>query len=173
MEQENKDVLNKIHSNPAYSFTGNLDWEMLKKIIIEVEDFTKTVSDNRIFQQKVFHALVEMLQNSYRYQNANAPVTVSVKVDNKKLYVLSKNGLLADEMKNLNYLIEIINSLNYDELKAIQMEQLQTGKIEPQFKKYNGMMSIRRRTNNKLICSFSKDEEHGFMVEIISTIDVE
>ncbi len=172
MAKDDNDIIKLINDNPDYNFSGNLDWELLRKIIIEAENFIRTASEDRVFQQKAFHSLVEIVQNSYHYHKKDTPIQLKIKKKDKKLYILSKNGLLSEEMKSLNYLVEIINSLNYDELKAIQMEQLQTGKIEPKFKKYNGMMSVRKATNNQLICHFSKDEKHGFMVEIVATIDI-
>lgn len=173
MDEKFKQIKDIIRKKPDFEYEGNLDWETLKKVIVTVEDLTKKLSDDRAFQQKSFHALVEMLQNSYRYRVADTPVDLIVKSENRKLYILAKNSIETDEMGGLNYLIEIINSLNYDQLKEIQMEQLKTGKVEPQFKKYNGMMSIRRRTNNKLLTNFSRSEEHGLTFTIIATIDIE
>ena len=173
MDEKYIKIRELIREEPDYKYEGELDWETLKKIIVTVEDLTKKLSNDRAFQQKSFHALVEMLQNCYRYRVADTPIDLFVKENNNKLYILAKNAISSEEMGSLNYLIEIINSLNYDELKGIQMEQLKTGKIEPQFKKYNGMMSIRRRTNNKLLSNFSRSEDHGLMITIIATIDIE
>jgi hypothetical protein len=173
MDEKYKQIRDLIRKEPDYKYEGNLDWETLKKVIVTVEDITKKLSEDRAFQQKAFHALVEMLQNCYRYRIPNTPVDLFVKSDDGKMYILAKNAIQNEDMGSLNYLIDIINSLNYDELKDIQMEQLKTGKIEPQFKKYNGMMSIRRRTNHKLLINFSRDQEHGLMFTIIATIDIE
>jgi len=173
MEEKYREIKELVRKEPDYKYEGKLDWETLKKIIVTVEDLTKKLSDDRAFQQKSFHALVEMLQNCYRYRVPETPIDLFVKSEDRKLHILAKNAVASEEMGSLKYLIEIINSFNYDELKEIQMEQLKTGKIEPQFKKYNGMMSIRRRTNNKLLCNFSKDDKHGPMISIIATIDIE
>jgi uncharacterized membrane protein YcaP (DUF421 family) len=173
MDKKYIQISDLVRKEPDYKYEGKLDWETLKKVIVTVEDLTKTLSSDRAFQQKAFHALVEMLQNCYRYRVPDTPVDLFVKSDNGKMYILAKNAVGTEEMKSLNYLIEIINSLNYDELKEIQMEQLKTGKIEPQFKKYNGMMSIRRRTNHKLLTNFSRHEDYGLMFTIIATIEIE
>jgi len=173
MDDKYKQIRELIRKEPDYKYEGNLDWDTLKKVIVAVENFTKTLTVDRAFQQKSFHALVEMLQNCYRYRVKDTPVDLFVKSADGKFYILAKNAVSTEEMGGLNYLIGIINSLNYDELKEIQMEQLKTGKIEPQFKKYNGMMSIRRRTNNKLLTNFSRHDEYGLMFTIIATIDIE
>lgn len=172
MEKSYNEIREIIVDKPDYSYEGIIDWEKLKKVIIAIEDLTKELSDLRAFQHRAFHTLVEMLQNAYRYRMEDTPIKIYVKRDGGKLYVYTENTLSLEDLKNLKYLIEIINNLSLEELKQIKIEQLTTGKVEPQFKKYNGMMSIRRRTANKLLCDFSRDNQNNSTVSLIATIDI-
>lgn len=172
MEEKFRQIKELIHNEPDYKHEGNIDWDKLRSIILAVEDFTRKISDKRTFQQKAFHALVEMLQNAYRYREPNTPVNLYVKKKDKKLFILTENYLSLDDLKNLKILIEMINSLSQEQLKEIKIEQLMTGKVEPKFKKYNGMMSIRRRTDNKLHYHFERTPEGNSLVALIATINL-
>jgi len=172
MEKTYTQLREIILNKPDYKYEGIIDWEKLKGVITTIEDFTKKISDIRAFHHKAFHTLVEMLQNAYRYKVGDTSIKVYVKQNGDKLYLNTENTLSIEDLKNLKYLLEIINSLSLEELKQIKIEQLTTGKVEPQFKKYNGMMSIRRRTANKLFCDFARDEQNNSIVSLIATINI-
>jgi len=165
---------NKI--NLAYE--GEITHQITKAFTSLTENNMNREQDYNSVQKKVFHVMVECLQNISKHaENRHSIVTSK---DGRGIFMVSKgeteynvttgNIVKTDKVDELIKILENINNLDKDGLNKLYKQQIREGRLSEKGGAGLGFIDIARKTGQKLIYSFLKiDEEKSFFV-LTSTI---
>lgn len=151
--------------NILLSFKGVVTSELLTSVLSIMESKMDYMEESPKTKKKVFNVLVECLQNLYHHIDnadeernmerieAKSALFMIAKKDDKFLirtgnYIDRENGI------DLEKRLEIINSMDKDELKVYYQEVLSTGSLSDKGTAGLGMIDIARKSGNKLDYQF-------------------
>ncbi|PIE86170.1 MAG: hypothetical protein CSA05_01835 [Bacteroidia bacterium] len=169
--------MKKNSVNLAYE--GEITHQITKAFTSLTESNMAKEDDNNSVQKKVFHVMVECLQNISKHADRQNDIATSK--DGRGLFLVSKcedeynvttgNVIKNEKIEGLRRMLENINSLDKDGLKKIYKQQIKEGRLSIKDGAGLGFIDIARKTGRKLIFEFLPiDEENSFFV-LISTID--
>jgi hypothetical protein len=168
--------MKKNNINLAYE--GEITHQITKAFTSLTESSLAKEDDFNTVQKKVFHVMVECLQNISKHaENRNSIITSK---DGRGIFMISKddteynvttgNVINNDKVPKLRDMLENINSLDKDGLKKLYKQQMREGRLSDRGGAGLGFIDIARKTGQKLIYSFLKiNEERSFFV-LTSTI---
>lgn len=168
--------MKKNNINLAYE--GEITHQITKAFTSLTESSMAKEEDDNAVQKKVFHVMVECLQNISKHAgNRNNIITSK---DGRGIFMISKgeseynvttgNIINNDKVPKLRSMLENINSLDKDGLKKLYKQQMREGTLSDRGGAGLGFIDIARKTGQKLIFSFlTINEERSFFV-LTSTI---
>jgi len=168
--------MKKNNINLAYE--GEITHQITKAFTSLTESNLMKEDDVNTVQKKVFHVMVECLQNISKHaENRNSIVTSK---DGRGIFMISKdeseynvttgNVINNDKIPKLREILENINSLDPDGLKTLYKQQMREGRLSDRGGAGLGFIDIARKTGQKLIYSFlTINEKRSFFV-LTSTI---
>jgi len=168
--------MKKNNINLAYE--GEITHQITKAFTSLTENNMIKEEDLNTVQKKVFHVMVECLQNISKHaQNRNNIVTSKdgrgifmVSKDESEYNVTTGNVIDNDKVIILRDILENINQLDNLGLKKLYKQQMREGRLSDRGGAALGFIDIARKTGQKLIYSFlTIDEEKSFFV-LTSTI---
>lgn len=171
--------MKKNQINLAYE--GEITHQITKAFTSLTENNMAKEEDYNSVQKKVFHVMVECLQNISKHaENRYNQVTSK---DGRGIFMVSKgeteyhvttgNVIKNEKIPSLRKMLENINQLDKDGLKKLYKQQIKEGRLSPKGGAGLGFIDIARKTGEKLIFSFlTIDEEKSFFV-LTSTISRE
>ncbi len=165
---------NKI--NLAYE--GEITHQITKAFTSLTENNMAKEDDYNSVQKKVFHVMVECLQNISKHaENRHSVVTSK---DGRGIFMVSKgeteynvttgNVIKNDKIPILKKMLDNINSLDKDGLNALYKQQMREGRLSEKGGAGLGFIDIARKTGEKLIFSFLSIDEHRSFFVLTSTI---
>lgn len=165
---------NKI--NLAYE--GEITHQITKAFTSLTESNMAKEEDYNSVQKKVFHVMVECLQNISKHAENRHNIVTSK--DGRGIFMVSKgeteyivttgNVIKNDRIDGLRKMLENINSLDKDGLNKLYKQQMREGRLSEKGGAGLGFIDIARKTGEKLIYSFLKiDDQKSFFV-LTSTI---
>jgi homoserine trans-succinylase len=165
---------NKI--NLAYE--GEITHQITKAFTSLTESNMTREQDYNSVQKKVFHVMVECLQNISKHAENRHNIVTSK--DGRGIFMVSKgeteyhvttgNVVKSEKVEELIKILENINNLDKDGLNKLYKQQIREGRLSEKGGAGLGFIDIARKTGQKLIYSFLKvDEEKSFFV-LTSTI---
>jgi hypothetical protein len=124
-------------------------------------------------QKKVFHVMVECLQNVSKHSDFLDDEEPST--DGKGIFMVSKgeeeylittgNVLVKSKVAGITEILEQINSLDKDGLKALYKQQIKEGRLSNKGGAGLGFIDIAKKTGNKLHYNFlSINDDFSFFV---------
>ncbi len=165
------------HVNLAYE--GEITHQITKAFTSLTESNMALEEDDNSVQKKVFHVMVECLQNISKHAESPPDDFVGSR-DGRGIFMVSKgeneynvttgNIISNGKIATLKKLLENINSLDKVGLKKLYKQQIREGRLSDKDGAGLGFIDIARKTGEKLIFSFLPvDEDLSFFV-LISTI---
>ncbi len=165
---------NKI--NLAYE--GEITHQITKAFTSLTESNMNREQDYNSVQKKVFHVMVECLQNISKHAENRHNVVTSK--DGRGIFMVSKgeteyhvttgNVIKSEKVEELVKILENINNLDKNGLNKLYKQQIREGRLSVKGGAGLGFIDIARKTGQKLIYSFLKvDDEKSFFV-LTSTI---
>lgn len=168
---------NKI--NLAYE--GEITHQITKAFTSLTENHMNQENDPNSVQKKVFHVMVECLQNISKHAE-NRHDIVSSK-DGRGIFLVSKdedeynittgNIVKTQRVPELTKILENINKLDKDGLKQLYKQQMREGRLSPKGGAGLGFIDIARKTGEKLIYSFLEIDDNSSFFVLTSTISRE
>ncbi|MBN1251958.1 MAG: SiaB family protein kinase [Bacteroidales bacterium] len=150
-----KDNLNYIYRG---TFTANIT----DNILALAESNLVKKDDPRAIKRKVYNVMVEGLQNITKHQadidlelEENYGVFV-LKKENNNYFITTGNLIENENIDQLTFQIEQVNSLSKDELKEYHKKILIDGKISNKGGAGLGLIDMARKSGNKLLYGFEK-----------------
>ncbi|MBN2662575.1 MAG: SiaB family protein kinase [Bacteroidales bacterium] len=168
--------MKKNNINLAYE--GEITHQITKAFTSLTENNMIRDEDYSSVQKKVFHVMVECLQNISKHAD-NQFNFVSSK-DGRGIFLVSKdeaeynvttgNVVKNEKIDELNKMLEHINQLDRVNLNILYKQKIKEGRLSEKGGAGLGFIDIARKTGQKLVYSFVKiDEEKSFFV-LTSTI---
>ncbi len=182
-KQENLDFVYDFYvkmkkNNINLAYEGEMTHQITKAFTSLTESSMVKEEDDNAVQKKVFHVMVECLQNISKHAgNRNNIITSK---DGRGIFMISKgeseynvttgNIISNDKIPKLRQMLENINSLDKMGLKKLYKQQMREGRLSEKGGAGLGFIDIARKTGQKLIYSFlAINEERSFFV-LTSTI---
>ncbi len=168
--------MKKNNINLAYE--GEITHQITKAFTSLTESSMAKEEDDNAVQKKVFHVMVECLQNISKHSGNRNDIITSK--DGRGIFMISKgeseynvttgNIIKNDKIPKLRDILDNINSLDKDGLKKLYKQQMREGRLSDRGGAGLGFIDIVRKTGQKLVYSFLEiNEERSFFV-LTSTI---
>gem|GEM_PF-101434 len=165
---------NKIH----LAYEGEITHQITKAFTSLTENNMAKEEDYASVQKKVFHVMVECLQNISKHAENRHHIVTSK--DGRGIFMISKgeseynvttgNTIPNDKVEELQKMLENINSLDKEGLNKLYKQQMKEGRLSDRGGAGLGFIDIARKTGEKLIfCFLPVDETKSFFV-LTSTI---
>lgn len=174
------DFYEKMKRNKVnLAYEGEITHQITKAFTSLTENSMAREEDDNSVQKKVFHVMVECLQNISKH--AESPITENqIKKDGRGIFMVSKgeneynvttgNVISNDKIAGLKKMLDNINSLDKMGLKKLYKQQIREGRLSDKEGAGLGFIDIARKTGKKLVFSFLPvDESISFFV-LVSTI---
>ncbi len=165
-------------SNISLAYEGEITHQITKAFTALAESSMQREQDYTTVQKKVFHVMVECLQNVSKhaerdfnyYSSKDGRGIFLISKDEKEYNITTGNIIKNDKVESLRELLEKINSMTKEELTKLYKQQIREGRLSPKGGAGLGFIDIARKTGQKLIYSFLRiDDENSFFV-LTSTI---
>lgn len=161
------------------AYEGEITHQITKAFTSLTESNMAKEEDYNSVQRKVFHVMVECLQNISKHaENWNSGDNSSkegrgiflVSKDKDEYNVTTGNIIRNDKVEDLRSMLDNINNLDKDGLKKLYKQQIREGRLSEKDGAGLGFIDIARKTGEKLTFSFLPiDQQMSFFI-LISTI---
>lgn len=160
-------------------YEGEITHQITKAFTSLAElDMVKEEEEGSI-QRKVFHVMVECLQNISKH--ADSPQSDEFLYSGRGIFMVSRgddcynviSGNLVDvaKVEKLQASLDHVNSLNKEELKALYKAQMRDGRLSDKGGAGLGFIDIARKTGNPLEYHFRDIDEKTMFFILTSKID--
>ena len=139
-------------------YEGRVTQQITKAFIALAEAQMEENAETSNVQRKVFHVMVECLQNITRH--ADEYESGESLYSGKGIFMVSRtvrywcvttgNAIFNEKVRELKEMIEQINELNEDQLKDLYVRQMSEGRLSTKGGAGLGFIDIRRKTKKKL-----------------------
>ena len=156
-------------------FEGQVTHQVMKALATLVEEQLEYTHEEEIVQRRVYHVLVESLQNINRHaevmEESGHPYPGSgvILVDKREeaFHVTTGNIIENAQIEELSEFLAKINNLDMEALDDMYKQQLREGQLSPKGGAGLGFIDIRRKTMNPMDYSFIPvDERVSFFIFI-------
>jgi hypothetical protein len=142
------------------AYDGDVTHQIMKAFTSLVEEKLENEMENETTRRRLYHILVECLQNINRHAEAfnidddldHYPGRGALLVSKTKSYyrVITANIIQNKEIDNLKSFLEKINLLNDEELNELYKQQLMEGKLSNKGGAGLGFIDVKRKTDDKM-----------------------
>ena len=160
------------------AYEGEVTQEITKAFTSMTEKNLDKVEEDGKIKKKVYHVMVECLQNISKHADDDAQTASDsleeglaktgiflIGNDQNQYFITSGNGIANENIPALKSLIDNINSLNQDELKQLHKEKMRETAISAKGGAGLGFIDIARKTGNPLEYHFEPiDENNSFFL---------
>ncbi len=171
-------------SDFEYVYRGYFNHNITKKILILADKNIARVTGETqaTLQKRIYYIMVEGLQNITHHQDEIAndrnfdkyPGIFAIQKSGDRYYITTGNIVANDKVGDLKSRLEVINSLDKDELKKYHREILAYGSISDKGGAGLGLIEMSRKSGNKLVYRFEQldDEFTYFYLQTMLPSDV-
>jgi len=160
-------------SNILLSFKGEITSDLLTSILQIMESKLDNFEEKSKTKKKVYHVLVECLQNLYHHVDEIAVVDDSTNQVRTAIFMIGKddinynimtgNYILSENTIALTEKMDRVNSMTVDELKVLYKEILNNDQYSEKGGGGLGLVDMARKTGQKLGYNFKKiDDRYSF-----------
>ncbi|MCC7303220.1 MAG: hypothetical protein IT233_11320 [Bacteroidia bacterium] len=156
-----------------YLYNGEFNHDLTGSILSFAESTMDSIGESTRIRKKVYFIMVESLQNITRHSETGqasdeTPGFFIIQGINNGYYITSCNKIQKTTAKALRSKLDMVNSLDQDNLKNYSAEILQAGEISKKGGAGLGLIEMARRSGNKLNYYFedSAGEECDFYFQI-------
>ncbi len=159
--------------NVLLVYEGEITHQITKAFTSLTETNMEVEQEENGTQKKVFHVMVECLQNVSKH--ADHIDHGEIKKDGRGIFLLCKNEqeysittgniLVKTKIPEMIEVLDKINSLDRDGLKQLYKQQIKDGRLSQKGGAGLGFIDIAKKTGNKLHYNFLPiNDEHSFFV---------
>lgn len=155
------------------SYEGGINHQIMKAFTDLVEENMIKINESEALQVKVYHVMVECLQNINKHgiYPGNDPElefkngVFFLSRDNHVYFVTTGNYIKIEKKDYLTELLTHINSLSGKQLNDLYKTQLKNGHLSEKGGAGLGLIDIRRKTGKQLDCQFLPvSDSHAFFL---------
>jgi hypothetical protein len=167
------------NGNPIIYYKGNIDSELINKVLDSVETKLVTGNEHSKLRKKVYNVLVESLQNLYHHvdkvpddfedQSSEKYGILAVNKVDSGYKIITGNFIQTDNVEKLEEKIKRINRSSHEEITELYKFILNHQRISSKGGGGLGLVDIARKTGNKLDYQFKKynDKSTFFYLNIL------
>lgn len=156
-----------ISNGFSIAYLGEFSHEVTKMFTAMAESDMERNSEERSVQRKVYHVMVETLQNMNKHSDelrdgniGNGFFVIGKKND---IYsVITSNRVAREHKDHLERALTSVNSATPDELKEMYKRQIKGGSISEKGGAGLGLIDIARKTGERLDYQFLQLDEDNF-----------
>lgn len=151
-----------VNHNVLLVYEGEITHQITKAFTSLTETNMEVEEESHATQKKVFHVMVECLQNIGKH--ADHLVEGEITKDGNGAFLLSKtadsyfittgNLVVREKIEGMIEVLEKINSLDKDGLKKLYKQQIKEGRLSTKGGAGLGFIDIAKKTGNKLHYTF-------------------
>jgi len=152
-------------------YLGEFNHEIIKMFTNMAEESMDRHSEERAIKKKVYHTMIETLQNMNKHSDEitdHKSIGKGLFFIGKKeetYYIITSNRITEEKKETMKSAIDEVNSLNKDELKELFKKQLKEGTISDKGGAGLGLIDIARKTGEKIEYQFLPlDENNWFFI---------
>jgi len=157
------------------AYDGDVTHQVMKAFTSMVEEKLEKEQEKESVRRKLYHIMVECLQNINRHAEAfypdddedHYPGRGALLVSKSKNHyrVITANIIRTYQVEELRNFLERINHMSVDELNELYKDQLMEGSLSSKGGAGLGFIDIRRKTTNEMVFNFTeKDENISFFL---------
>jgi len=161
--------------NVVLAYKGNVSGDLFNCILQLAENKLDKIELRAKLKKRVFHILVEILQNVYHHFDELGSedkelytVIFLLTKEGQEYNIVTGNHVLNERANDLKHRIDRINAMSAEELKSIYRERLNSGDVTEKGRAGLGILDIVRRSGRKLQYQFSSinDRYSFFSLEV-------
>jgi len=152
-------------------YLGEFSHQITKMFTSMAEDDMDKNHEELSVKRKVYHVMVETLQNMNKHsdeiaeQGSIGKGLFMIGKKDETYYVITSNKVSRDKQPELENMLEKINAASKEELKDMYRKQIKEGKISAKGGAGLGLIDIARKTTGKHDFHFLPyDEENSFFI---------
>jgi hypothetical protein len=154
-------------------YEGEITQPIIKAFLSLTETKMMQQEEPGAVQRKVFHVMVECLQNVSKYSDSSieqnylyAGMGVFIVTRNAQEYrITTGNPMETAKIGDLKKTLENINSMDKDMLNEMYKKQIREGQLHEKGGAGLGFIDIKRKTGNNLTYDFMPlDDEYSFFI---------
>ena len=161
------------NGSPILYYKGNIDSDLINKVLDEVEGKLIKVKEHSKLRKKVYNVLVESLQNLYHHvdkvpsdfedKKSDKFGILSINKVEKGYKIITGNFIRTGDVARLEEKIMKINSSSHEEITELYKFILNHQRISSKGGGGLGLVDMARKTGNKLDYLFKEyDDENTF-----------
>ena len=164
---------NMTHHKLNLVYHGEINQSITKTFSSLAEENLQKENEDRRTVRKVYHVMVEFMQNIYKHTDPNAlggpgkssQGIVLVGADKKGYVVATGNPIMNAKCRTLSTILDSINELSNEDLQRVYKKKMQNGLLTKKGGAGLGFIDVSRKTGSKLDYKFeSIDEKTSFFV---------
>jgi hypothetical protein len=150
------------------AYDGDVTHQVMKAFTNLVEEKLEHEQEDEQVTRRVYHIMVECLQNINRHAEGIDPHDKSndfpghgallVSKSDTHYRVITANLIRPEQAERLKKFLESINDLSEEELNEMYKNKLMNGKLSPKGGAGIGFIDIRRKTANKMEFNFVEND---------------
>ncbi len=154
------------NGNNILFYKGNIDPELINKVLDTVEEKLAAVNEQSKIRKKVYNVLVESLQNLYHHvdkvpedfedQTSEKYGILSINKVDGGYNIVTGNFISSDNVNKLEERIKRINRASHEEITELYKFILNHQRISSKGGGGLGLVDIARKTGNKLEYTFKE-----------------
>lgn len=148
-------------------YLGEFSHEITKMFTSMAETDMEKQSEERSVQRKVYHVMVETLQNMNKHSDEIRSGNIGsglfiIGKKNETYYVITSNVVARKHKADLEDALNTVNNATKDELKEMYKKQIKEGRMSEKGGAGLGLIDIARKTGEKLNYHFLQLDEKNF-----------
>lgn len=165
-----------IRHNFSLVYEGEITHQITKAFTSLAETNMDKLSEDTAVKKKVFHVMVECLQNLSKHAEEFEPssggysgngifIVGKLGEENGDYHIITGNAVDNSKVEDLKALLDKINELDRDGLKELFKKQMREGSLSEKGGAGLGLIDIARKTGEKLEYHFHKmDDSNSFFL---------
>jgi hypothetical protein len=163
------------------SFKGNISPDLLTSMYQIMESRLQSIGENPQKMKKVYHILVELLQNIFHHMDelleedkdpdvmCKDAMFMIIRDEDGMYFIHTGNFILNSKCDKLKSRIEQINTMSPQELRAYYVDTLNTTEFSEKGGAGLGIIDIARKSGNRLAYSFNRvTDKYSFFSLVVN-----
>jgi hypothetical protein len=151
---------NLISNGISIVYIGKFNHSVIKMFSSMAEDDMRKGKIDLTTRKRVYHAIIEILQNMARHSDEIAEKSkvgrglfmIGKKKD--KYFIITSNKIKNSQIEKVEASLKIINNATLEELNEMHQHQLKYGKISEKGGAGLGLIDIARKTSKNILYNF-------------------
>ncbi len=163
-----------LYNGISLVYLGAFNHQITKMFSTMAQEQMERDSEEKSTKKKVYHSIVETLQNMNKHSDEISDQTnigkglFLIGKKDKLYYIITLNKVKNTKVVSLKRALEEVNNATQEELKLMYKRQLKDGKLSEKGGAGLGLIDIARKTENKLDYEFLPldDENYFFILKV-------